>query len=134
MSYVLCWLYRALVDCLQGNSTPPPETDTEYSSRSKSSPVSSAGQILAPAVDMQQLAGQPNTFVVCVPGLHSSDQTTRKMAQRLAGTIARELLPQCSYCLHGMSVLAVHAPCADTLYTHLLPTFELIERSAMGCS
>lgn len=41
---------------------------------------------------MQQLAGQPNTFVVCVPGLHSSDQTTRKMAQMLAGTIGGECL------------------------------------------
>lgn len=42
---------------------------------------------MAPAVDMQQLAGQPNTYVVCVPGLHSADVTTRQVAQRLAGSL-----------------------------------------------
>lgn len=42
---------------------------------------------MAPAVDMQQLAGQPNTYVVCVAGLHSADVTTRQVAQRLAGSL-----------------------------------------------
>lgn len=55
--------------------------------RSKSSFTSSSGSALAPAVDMQQLAGQPNTYVVCVPGLHNADVTTRQVAQRLAASL-----------------------------------------------
>lgn len=68
------------------STSPTPDS----SIRSKSSPTSGSGPALAPAVDMQQLAGQPNSYVVCVPGLHSADEDTRKMAQRLAGTLGGE--------------------------------------------
>lgn len=70
--------------------TLPASTAVSSTARGKSGPTSTAGPRLAPAVDMQQLAGQPNTYVVCAPGLHSADEATRRMAQRLAGTLASE--------------------------------------------
>jgi hypothetical protein len=85
------------------------------STSSKSSPTSGSGPVLAPAVDMQQLAGQPNSYVVCVPGLHSADEATRKMAQRLAATLGSKSHPklrdaavtQCCMCDQCHRVLAL---------------------------
>lgn len=84
-----------LLWCLQGKgaavSSDAASADSSSAS-SKSSPTSGSGPVLAPAVDMQQLAGQPNSYVVCVPGLHSADDATRKMAQRLAATLGSKLI------------------------------------------
>jgi hypothetical protein len=66
------------------------DSSSSSNSRSKSSPTAASGPVLAPAVDMQQLAGQANSYVVCVPGLHSADEAARKMAQRLAATLGSE--------------------------------------------
>jgi hypothetical protein len=77
-----CWLILQ-TSTLSGGVVPAPSSN----SRSKSSYTSSSGSGLAAAVDMQQLAGQPNTYVVCVPGLHSADVTTRQVAQKLAGSL-----------------------------------------------
>lgn len=43
---------------------------------------SSAGT--SAAVDMRPLVGQPNTYVVCFPGLHSADKATRQLSRGLA--------------------------------------------------